>query len=84
MTSDTLVAAYAAVRWEYRKRKKENREKALIFNEINDRQNWRRHYELFLESAKDSGRKLFFKNPEVYEVVVKYLGLPPGCEKLRH
>lgn len=84
LTSDTLVAAYAGVRWDYRKRKRENREKALIFNEINDRQNWRRHYELYLESAKDSGRKLFFKNPEVYEVVVKYLGLPPGCEKLRH
>lgn len=83
LTSDTLVAAYSAVRWDYRKKKRENREKALIFNELNDRQNWRRHYELYLQSAQDSGRKLFYKNVEVYEVVVKYIGLPEGCEKLR-
>lgn len=83
LTSDTLVAAYATVRWEYRKRNKVNREKALIFNELNDRQNWRRHYELFLQSAHDGGRKLFFKNNEVYEMIVKYLGLPEGVERLR-
>lgn len=83
LTSDTLVAAYSTVRWEYRKKKKENREKALIFNEINDRQNWRRHYELFLQSAQDSGRKLFFKSYEVYEMIVKYVGLPEGKERLR-
>lgn len=83
LTSDTLVAAYAAVRWDYRKSKRENREKALIFNEINDRQNWRRHYELFLESAQEAGKKLFFKNPDVYNVIFKYIGLPVGCERLK-
>lgn len=83
LTSDTLVAAYSTVRWDYRKKKRENREKALIFNEINDRQNWRRHYELYLQSAADSGRKLFYKNYEVYEVIVKYIGLPEGKERLK-
>lgn len=83
LTSDTLVAGYATVRWEYRKKNKVNREKALIFNELNDRQNWRRHYELFLQCAHDGGRKLFFKNNEVYEMIVKYLGLPEGVERLR-
>lgn len=83
LTSDTLVAAYSAVRWEYRKRKRENREKALIFNEVNDRTNWRRHYELYLMSAADAGRKLFFKNPEVYDVILRYIGLPEGVERLR-
>ncbi len=83
LTSDTLVAAYSACRWNYRKRKKENREKALIFNEINDRSNWRRHYELFLMSAKDSGRKLFYKNYEVYDMIIRYIGLPEGMERLK-
>ncbi len=83
LTSDTLVAAYSACRWNYRKKKKENREKALIFNEQNDRANWRRHYELFFMSANDSGRKLYYKNYEVYEMVMKYIGLPEGMERLR-
>ncbi len=83
LTSDTLAAAYSAVRWDYRKRKRENREKALIFNEVNDRTNWRRHYELYLMSALDAGRKLFFKNPEVYEVILRYIGLPEGQERMR-
>ena len=83
LTSDTLVAAYSACRWNYRKKKKENREKALIFNELNDRSNWRRHYELLLMSAEDSGRKLFYKNYEVYEMILKYIGLPEGQERLR-
>lgn len=83
LTSDTLVAAYSTVRWDYRKKKRENREKALIFNEVNDRQNWRRHYELYLQSAHDSGRKLYYKNYEVYEMITKYVGLPLGKERLR-
>ena len=83
LTSDTLVAAYSACRWNYRKKKKINREKALIFNEMNDRTNWRRHYELFLMSVDDSGRKLYYKNYEVYEMMMKYIGLPDGMERLR-
>ncbi len=83
LTSDTLVAAYATVRWNYRKRNRETREKAGIFNEEKDRINWRRHYKLFITSAMDGGKRLFFKCPEVYETVVKYVGLPRGVEKLR-
>lgn len=82
LTSDTLVAAYASVRWEYRKRSKEVREKAGIYTDENDRSNWRRHYALFLASAHEGGKKLFFRCPEVYEAAVKYLGLPEGAQKL--
>ena len=82
LTSDTLVAAYATVRWNYRKRSKEIREKAAIYNEENDRKNWRRHYQLHISSAMDGGKKLFFKCAEVYEAVCKYMGLPEGVDKL--
>ncbi len=84
LLSETLVASYASVRWEYRRRSKEAREKAAIFNEDNDRKNWRRHYSLYLNSAIDGGRKLFFKNIEVYEqVIIKYIDLPEGVDRLR-
>ncbi len=84
LTSETLVAEYSRVRWEYRKRGKETREKAAIYNEDNDRRNWRRHYTLYLSSALDGGKLLFFKCNEVYEqVVLKYLDLPEGVERLR-
>ena len=82
LTSETLVAAYATVRWDYRKRSKEIREKAAIYNEENDRKNWRRHYALHISSALDGGKKLFFKCPEVYEAVCKHMGLPAGVDKL--
>ena len=84
LTSDTLVAAYSAVRWEYRRKGKETREKAGLFNEENDRKNWRRHYGIYLQSAMDGGRKLFYKCYEIYDqVVIRYLDLPEGVERLR-
>ncbi|MCX7933857.1 MAG: FHA domain-containing protein [Planctomycetota bacterium] len=84
LLSDTLVAAYATVRWEYRKSGREVREKAGIYLEENDRRNWRRHYALYLASAHEGGRKLFFKCPEVYEqVIVPYIDFPEGVERLR-
>lgn len=84
LTSDTLVAAYATVRWDFRKRSKEAREKAGIYSEMPDRKNWRRHYSLFMESAGEGGKKLFYRCLEVYEqVVLKYIGLPDGVERLR-
>jgi len=82
VTSDTLVAAYATARWNYRKRDKDVREKAAIYNEEKDRKNWRRHYELYITSALEGGKKLFFKCPEVYEAVLKYMGLPDGVPRL--
>jgi hypothetical protein len=51
--------------------------------EESDRLNWRRHYALYLESAEDAGKKLFYKNLEVYEMVAKYVGLMPGKERLK-
>lgn len=83
LTSDTLVAAYANARWAYRKKSKEIREKAAMFNEENDRNNWRRHYLLYMTSAMDGGKKLFFKCNEVYEAVIKYMQLPDGVERLQ-
>jgi len=83
LTSDTLVAAYSTVRWDYRKRQKEARLKAGIYSHESDRKNWRHHYMLYLTSAKDGGRKLFFRCQEIYDIVVRYLGLPEGVRKLR-
>ena len=83
LTSDTLVAAYATIRWEYRKRSKETREKAGIFSEESDRLNWRRHYALYVLSAQEGGKRLFFKNKDVYYAILKYIDLPEGVERLR-
>ncbi len=83
MTSDTLVAAYATVRWEYRRKNRETREKAAIYSEENDRRNWRRHYALYLQSAHEGGKRLFHKCRECYEAAIKYLGLPEGVERLK-
>lgn len=82
LTSDTLVAAYATARWDWRKKPRDQREKAGIYNEENDRTNWRRHYELFITSSLEGGKKLFFKNSEVYAAVLKYMGLPDGVEPM--
>ncbi|MBN1257083.1 MAG: hypothetical protein JXA52_05200 [Planctomycetes bacterium] len=81
--SETLMAAYSTVRWEYRRKQKNVREKAGIYSEENDRQNFRRHYVLYLQSALDGGKKLFFKCREVYEAMVKYIPLPEGVQKLK-
>jgi len=83
LTSDTLVAAYCNVRWDYRRRSKEVRQKAGIYSHESDRKNWRHHYFLYITSAKEGGKKLFFKCQEIYDAVVKYMGLPDGVKKLK-
>lgn len=84
MTSDTLVAAYANVRWNLRKRDRELRQKAGIYTEENERTNFRRHYMLYMKSAPDAGKLLFFKCPELYELIInKFIDLPQGCEILK-
>ena len=83
LTSDTLVAEYSAVRWDYRHRPRDVRQRAAIHSEESDRKNWRRHYSLYLTSAREAGRQLFFKCPAVYDVAVKYVPLPEGVERLR-
>ena len=84
MTSDTIVAGFMTVRWDWRKRSKEGREKGLIFNEQNDRTNWRRVYEAYLQSADDAGKKLFNRNYDFYErIVMKYFDPPEGVAFLK-
>ncbi len=83
MHSDTLSAAYATVRWNYRKRGRDRREKAAIDSHQTDRVNFRRHYRLFLESADTGGRKLFFKCPEIYDAFLQYMMLPAGVERCK-
>ncbi|MFW5798693.1 MAG: hypothetical protein ACOCXX_03460, partial [Planctomycetota bacterium] len=83
MNSDTLVAGYTTVRWNYRKRGKDIREKAAIYNDENDKMNWRRHYTLYMNSAEEGGKRLFHKCKDVYDVLVRYVDLPEGVERLR-
>ncbi|MDR0866988.1 MAG: cyclic nucleotide-binding domain-containing protein [Planctomycetota bacterium] len=79
MTSDTLVAKYMEVRWNLRKREREARQKAGIYMEENERTNLRRHYAIYMKSAFDAGKQLFFKCPELYELVInKFIDLPAG------
>lgn len=82
MTSDTICAAYAKVRWDYRKKGKEFREKAGIYNDMQDKKNFKVHYRLYIESMDESGKKLFFKCYEMYEGFIKYIPLPKGKPKL--
>jgi hypothetical protein len=82
MTSDTICAAYAKVRWNYRKKGKEFREKAAIYNELQDKKNFAIHYRLYIESMDESGKKLFFKCYEMYEGFLKYIPLAKGKAKL--
>ena len=82
MTSDTICAAYAKVRWDYRKKGKEFREKAGIYNDMQDKKNFKVHYRLYIESMDEAGKKLFFKCHEMYEGFTKYIPLPAGKQKL--
>jgi hypothetical protein len=82
LTSDTLVAAYGSVRWECRKLPRAVRER-VGFGKGSDRTNWRGHYLAYLASALEGGKKLCFRCPEVYAVVLKYIGLPPGVKPFR-
>ncbi len=84
MTSDTIVAAFMTVRWDWRKRSKEGREKGLIYTEQNDRTNWRRVYEAYSQTAYDSGKKLFNRNYDFYERIIgKYFDLPENVPLLK-
>lgn len=82
LTSDTLVAAYCTVRWDYRKKHESVREKAGIYQKENDRKNFRRHYQMYMSSAMEGGKRLFFACPELYTAFIKYLQLPDGVKKL--
>ena len=84
MNSDTIVAAFMGVRWDWRKRSREGREKGLIYTEQNDRTNWRRVYEAYMQTAFDGGKKLYNRNYDFYERIIgKYFDMPEGVELLR-
>lgn len=84
MNSETIVAEFMRVRWDWRKRSREMREKGLIYTEQNDRTNWRRVYEAYLSTAYDGGKKLYNRNYDFYEKIVgKYFDLPENVELLR-
>jgi hypothetical protein len=84
MTSDTLVAKYMEVRWNLRKREREARQKAGIYMEENERTNFRRHYAIYMKSADEAGKQLFFRCPELYELIIgKFIELPAGQTVLK-
>jgi hypothetical protein len=82
MASDTLAGEYSTVRWNFRRLPREAREKAAVYKEESHRKNWRRHYALFITSAHDGGKSLFFKCPEAYDVLIRHIGLPEGVDRL--
>jgi hypothetical protein len=84
MNSDTIVAAFMGVRWDWRKRSRESREKGLIYTDQNDRTNWRRVYEAYMQTAYDGGKKLYNRNYDFYERIIgKYFDMPENVELLR-
>jgi len=83
LKSNTLVAAYANLRWSFRRKSEEARRKAVIYMDESESANWRRHYTLYMRSAHDAGKMLFFKCPELYEQLLKYMELPVDVEPMR-
>ncbi len=84
MKSETIVAAFMSVRWDWRKRSKEGREKGLVYSEQNDRTNWRRVYDAYLSTANEGGKKLYNRNYDFYErIIAKYFDMPEGVEVLK-
>ncbi len=84
MSSDTVTGAFMRVRWEWRRFPKTKRQKGLIFKEMSDKVNWRRVYDMYMQDAKDGGRRLFSRNYECYaRIFVKYFDPPDGVEFLK-
>lgn len=83
ITADALCSAYATVRWNTRKLPERAQKMMGINPKLKDKPNWRAHYRLFVTSAKEQGRLLFSKCDEIYKMVIKYIGLPPGIEALK-
>lgn len=83
ITADALCSGYATIRWNVRKLP-ERAQKQMSFDpKLKDRPNWRVHYKLFINSAQEQGRLLFSKSDEVYKLVLRFIGLPPGVEALK-
>jgi hypothetical protein len=84
MNSDTFIAGLMRIRWDFRKKAKDVREKACVYTDLNERLNFRRIYEVWINSALEGAKKLFYKNYQLSdEVMCKYFDLPEGVERLR-
>lgn len=83
IVADALCAAYASARWNVRKLP-EKAQKMMGFDfKLKERGNFRIHYALYVNSAHQGGRLLFSRTDDVYKVMVKYIGLPPGVQMLK-
>jgi chaperonin cofactor prefoldin len=82
-SSDSIVGHYSMCRWNSRKHDADIREKSLIYKDETDKKNFRRHYQLYVKSAKQQGRLLFYKNKHIYEALNRHIPLPEGIEVLR-
>jgi hypothetical protein len=84
MNADTFVAAFARVRWNWRKKAREVTDKAGLNYDQNERTNFRRLYELWLSCVADGGKKMSFRNYELYDTVfLPYFDLPDGVVRIK-
>lgn len=84
MKSDTLAGVFMRLRWEWRNYAKAKREKALIYNELGDKVNWRRVYELYLADAMTGAKQLHQRNPALYAAIIdKFIELPEGVQAVK-
>lgn len=81
---NTLVGAFAQVRWEWRNFPKEKRERGYIHSEQSEAANWRRVYAVYFDTAEDGCDRLMSRNPDLYEALIgKHIDLPDGVAMLR-
>ncbi len=83
LTADALCAAYATARWNCRKASEKAQKSMGMDRKLKDKPNWRIHYRLYIKSAAEQGRLLFVRSYDVYKIVMKYIGLPPGQTPLK-
>lgn len=83
IVADALCAAYAAARWNVRKLSEKSQKMMSFDFKLKDKGNFRIHYGLYVTSAAQGGRLLFSRSDEVYKVMVRHIGLPPGVDVLK-
>lgn len=82
--TETLAGVFTKFRKGCMQKPKEILEKQLIFLEKNEKENWRKVYEVYLPDALNGGRLLFQRNAELYESIIgKYIDTPEGVKILR-
>lgn len=82
--ANTLAGVFTKIRKAAAQKPKEVNEKHLLFLDKNEKENWRKVYEVYLPDALNGGRLLFQRNPELYEGIIgKYIDTPEGVKILR-